>query len=133
MVLEALCLRLPFLDLALAGVLLNPVPVKAKSETPSSRALRGVVTPLAMLDLGESRCAADLAKWEARFPLYNDLECFSGVNGEESSPAGAAAEDRCLGEGVRGMRPPAVRVEKSPVWDLTGVDIAAVAIVKRGS
>lgn len=35
---------------------------------------------------------------------------------------------RVLGEGVSGMRPPAVRVEKMPWWLLRGVDIAAVAI-----
>ena len=33
------------------------------------------------------------------------------------------------GEGVKGMRPPAVRVEKSPLWDFMGVD-TAVAIVQ---
>jgi hypothetical protein len=31
--------------------------------------------------------------------------------------------------GVRGIRPPAVREEKSPVWDLRGVDTDAVAMV----
>ena len=34
------------------------------------------------------------------------------------------------GDGVSGIRPPAVRDEKSPLWDLTGVDIAAVDIMK---
>ena len=33
-----------------------------------------------------------------------------------------------LGEGVRGIRPPAVFDEKIPRWVLTGVDTAAVAI-----
>lgn len=33
------------------------------------------------------------------------------------------------GEGVRGMRPPAVRVENMPAWLLRGVDTEGVAIV----
>ena len=50
------------------------------------------------------------------------------MNGDESTlPAAAAA--RCRGEGVRGIRPPAVREEKSPVWDLIGVDTDTEAIV----
>lgn len=36
---------------------------------------------------------------------------------------------RVRGEGVRGMRPPAVRVEKMPVWLFNGVDTEEVAIV----
>lgn len=36
---------------------------------------------------------------------------------------------RWRGDGVKGMRPPAVREEKSPLWDLRGVDTAADAIV----
>lgn len=40
-----------------------------------------------------------------------------------------AARER--GEGVRGIRPPAVRVEKIPVWDFTGVQIVTVAIVEQ--
>lgn len=39
-----------------------------------------------------------------------------GVKGEVML---LAAQER--GEGVRGIRPPAVRVEKIPVWDFTGV------------
>lgn len=133
-VLVDFCLRGPFLDLAELGVL-APVPVSVKSETPSSRARRGVATPLAMLDFGESRCdalEADL-KCEDRFPPYVDLPdlmlwlsytLLSGVNGEELLTA-----CRARGDGVRGIRPPAVRVEKSPVWDFIGVDIA-VAILQ---
>jgi len=34
-----------------------------------------------------------------------------------------------LGEGVRGIRPPAVRVEKMLWWLLSGVDTATEAIV----
>ena len=36
---------------------------------------------------------------------------------------------RVRGEGVNGIRPPAVRVENMPVWDLMGVD-TAVAILQ---
>lgn len=35
---------------------------------------------------------------------------------------------RPRGEGVRGNRPPAVLVEKIPVWVLTGVDTVGVAM-----
>lgn len=45
-----------------------------------------------------------------------------GVNGELFDVARE-------GEGERGTRPPAVRVEKIPAWDLTGVCTTAVAIV----
>ena len=41
----------------------------------------------------------------------------------------AALDVDCLGEGVRGIRPPAVREEKSPLWDLSGVDTDAVAMM----
>lgn len=84
------------MDLALEGVLVWPVPTSVKSDTPSSRAFRGVATLRAMLDLGESRCEDfefDLAKCEDRFPPYTDLpdgrhasrldDCLSGVKGEE--------------------------------------------------
>jgi hypothetical protein len=48
------------------------------------------------------------------------------VNGDELLFDNAAV--RVRGEGVNGIRPPAVRVEKSPAWDFMGVD-TAVAIV----
>ena len=51
----------------------------------------------------------------------------SGVNGEELLFAIAAV--RVRGDGVKGIRPPAVRVEKSPMWDFIGVD-TAVAILQ---
>jgi hypothetical protein len=58
-----------FLDLELEGVL-TPVPTSVKSETPSSRARRGVATTRAMFDLGESLCVLDedLVKCAERFP-----------------------------------------------------------------
>ena len=34
-----------------------------------------------------------------------------------------------LGDGVNGMRPPAVLVEKMPWWLLRGVDTVAVAMI----
>ena len=109
--------RGPFLDRELAGVL-HPVPVSVKSETPSSRARRGVCAFLAIFDFGESRCEgleADLVKIDVKFPLYIGLEVFSdaflsGVNGEEPL-LNANVVVRVRGEGVNGMRPPAVRVE----------------------
>lgn len=37
------------------------------------------------------------------------------------------------GDGVRGMRPPAVLLEKRPRWLFDGVETEAVAIVMRNS
>ena len=37
---------------------------------------------------------------------------------------------RVRGEGVKGIRPPAVRAEKMPWWLFKGVDTDAVAIVQ---
>ena len=52
------------------------------------------------------------------------------MNGDESRFTATLVTDaRWRGEGVKGMRPPAVRVEKSPAWDLIGVDTDAVAMV----
>jgi hypothetical protein len=83
--------------------------------------------PLAMLDFGESRCDgldADFVKCDDRFPPYVDFEdvlthslsdvFLSGVNGEELLLL-ATVVVRVRGEGVNGIRPPAVRVEKSPL------------------
>ena len=96
-----------------------------------------------MLDFGESRCdvlEADLAKCDVRFPPYVDLDdlklslshvFLSGVNGDELLLFDIAAW-RARGEGVKGIRPPAVRVEKSPVWDFIGVDTAVAILQYRG-
>jgi hypothetical protein len=35
------------------------------------------------------------------------------------------------GDGVKGIRPPAVRVENMPVWDLIGVDTAVAMLQYR--
>jgi hypothetical protein len=51
----------------------------------------------------------------------------SGVKGEELLLFDIVAA--CWrGEGVKGIRPPAVRVEKSPAWDLMGVDTAVAML-----
>ena len=91
---------------------------------------------LAMLDFGESRCdlEVDLEKCEVKFPPYVDLDLMSsepflsGVNGDEWLLK-ANVEVLVRGEGVKGIRPPAVRVENMPMWDLRGVD-TAVAILQ---
>lgn len=68
---------------------------------------------------------------EALEPRQSLLPEPSGVYGEELRFTGTVVVvDCCRGDGVSGMRPPAVRVENSPLWDLMGVDIAAVDIVK---
>lgn len=139
-VLVVFCRRGPLLDRLLAGVLHpGPVPASVKSETPSSRARRGVRVSLAMLDFGESRWVVletDLAKCEERLPPYVEdgrvvsiSDAFlSGVNGEGVLLlATPTVLER--GEGVNGIRPPAVREEKSPMWDFIGVD-TTVAILQ---
>ncbi len=115
------------------------MPVSVKSETPSSKARRGVCALLAMFDFGESRCdvlEADFAKCDDRFPPYVDLDdlmlsfsmvFLSGVKGDELLFDNVVV--RLRGEGVRGIRPPAVREENIPIWDFIGVD-TAVAIVQ---
>ena len=93
-----------------------------------------------MLDFGESRCAvleADFENCDDKFPPYVVFEdalmvspskvFLSGVNGEELLNDSAVVCAR--GDGVNGIRPPAVRVENMPIWDLTGVD-TAVAILQ---
>ena len=91
---------------------------------------------LAMLDFGESRCdlEVDFAKCDDKFPPYVDLDLMSsdpflsGVNGDDWLLK-TSVVFLARGEGVRGIRPPAVRVENMPMWDLRGVD-TAVAIVQ---
>jgi hypothetical protein len=134
-----LCRRGPFLALLLAGVLVQPVPVRVKSETPSSRARRGVAVALAMFDFGESRCdvlEADFEKCEERLPPYVDVDArmlsflddgLSGVKGDELLTAKVIV--RARGDGVRGILPPAVLDENMPACDLMGVH-TAVAIVQ---
>lgn len=132
------CRRGPLRDLLLAGVL-RPVPVSVKSDTPSSRARRGVWVLLAILDFGESRCLDDVfAKCDDRFPPYDDFEdilfplsdFLSGVKGDEWLLI-AKVVIRVRGEGVNGIRPPAVRVENMPVWDFMGVDTAVAMLQYR--
>jgi hypothetical protein len=124
-VLVDFCRRGPFLALLLAGVFVQPVPVRVKSETPSSRARRGVCVARAMFDFGESRWVVlelDFEKCEERLPPYVDLvdartlSCWevglSGVKGEELLTARVIV--RARGEGVRGILPPAVLEENMP-------------------
>ncbi len=57
--------------------------------------------------------------------------CLGGVKGEErGSVLLARLAVRVRGDGVSGIRPPAVRVEKMPWWLLRGVDTEAVAILQ---
>jgi hypothetical protein len=52
-----------------------------------------------------------------------------GVKGEDPFEARLARLVALVrGEGVKGIRPPAVFVEKRPLWLLRGVEIVAVAI-----
>lgn len=54
-----------------------------------------------------------------------------GVNGDEVFETLVARLVVLVrGDGVSGIRPPAVRVEKIPWWLFNGVDTEAVAIVK---
>jgi hypothetical protein len=58
------------------------------------------------------------------------MDSRAGVEGEELvDRLVAALVARARGEGVRGIRPPAVLVENRPTWLLDGVEICAVAIV----
>lgn len=133
----------------------EPVPVSAHSDTPRSR--RSGERDLAMLDLGEvaalgwgavtvmaaAAAARDLEDLDEAETLrdskaaISELDlvglrstCHSGswwrVRGGVKGELLAAA--RARGEGVRGMRPPAVREEKREECDLRGVCTAAVAI-----
>lgn len=62
--------------------------------------------------------------------LYIDRSGRGGVNGDEAvGTLVGALVVRALGDGVRGMRPPAVFDENRPVWLLRGVDTCIEAIV----
>ena len=78
-----------------------------------------------MFDLGESRWAdldADLAKYEDKLPYVDWLAtreesavCLGGVKGEEWLDVDVARlVVRVTGDGVSGMRPPAVFDENRP-------------------
>jgi len=60
------------------------------------------------------------------------VDCLGGVKGELvfAETVVARLVVRVRGDGVRGIRPPAVRVEKRPWWDFRGVDTDADAILK---
>lgn len=121
-----------FLDFSLDGVVvaLWPVPVNVQSETPRSRCL-GECLPFAMLDFGVCAYAnfdtdldTDRENIVVVSVLYIDRSGRGGVKGDEFvETLVAALAVLVLGEGVNGMRPPAVLDEKMPVWLLRGVDI----------
>jgi len=104
----------------------GPVPVRVKSETALSTFF-GVLR--AMFDFGESRTEVLEMALEKR-------GVYVFVNKDSGFSAGAMGEKLgwtmllvlLLGEGVRGIRPPAMRVEKMLWWLLIGVD-TAVAIL----
>ena len=61
---------------------------------------------------------------------HTSVACLGGVKGDDWLEALVARlVVRVRGDGVRGMRPPATRVEKMPWWLLAGVDTDADAIV----
>ena len=126
-----------FLLLLLDGVCptIGPVPVSAQSETPSSRC-RGEFLALAMFDFGESLKAfeEDRANCDGGLAAYGCESCLlsarGGVNGDEWLEVFMARLVVLVrGDGVSGIRPPAVRVENMPWWLLRGVDTLAEAIV----
>jgi hypothetical protein len=104
---------------ALGVLVVLPVPVSVHSDTARSATRRGELTR-AMFDLGESRAVLEMERWmrDMKLPPWIDsCACASGV---------------CVrgvrGEGVNGIRPPAVRVEKTEERLLTGVKTAGLAI-----
>lgn len=101
-----------------------PVPVSAKSLTPRSSRLGDDLEACAMLDFGESRTLvleAERVKREKRL----DGLWIDSWREEASTLCCRRAEE---GEGVRGVRPPAKRVEKMPSRRLMGVITERVAI-----
>lgn len=83
-----------------------------------------------MFDFGDSRWAGflevDRARCAMKLPLYVDLDFASGVKGEV-----LITIPDWRGEGVSGIRPPAVRLENSALCDLIGVDTVAVAMTSN--
>lgn len=72
----------------------------------------------------------DLEKTVVVSVLYIDRSGRGGVKGDEfTETLVAALAVRPLGEGVSGMRPPAVLDENRPVWLFIGVDTCVAAIV----
>ena len=78
-----------------------------------------------MLDLGEFRCAgrrADVDQSEVTLALHEDCDVAralaDGLGGVKGDGAREMFDARLVvlvrGDGVRGMRPPAIRVEKIP-------------------
>ena len=111
---------LSFLDFSLEGVALvaGPVPVKVQSDTPSSSCF-GDSLLRAILDLGElayanfdtEREAERAKKADGSLDLWIESPR-GGVEGEQLLEVMLVV--RVWGDGVRGMRPPAVLVLKMP-------------------
>jgi hypothetical protein len=120
-------LRNPPSFLALEGVFVDvvlQVPVNDHSDTPSSRR-RGEFATRAMLDLGESRIDVlemDRVNLDMRLPPWIDSRA-PGTSG--------VCVRGVWGEGVNGIRPPAVRVEKMDERVLTGVKTAGLAMTAQ--
>jgi hypothetical protein len=75
-----------------------------------------------MFDFGESRVALEMERWKRfirlpPFPWIDSCACTSGV-----------WVRGVRGEGVKGIRPPAARVEKTADRLLTGVKTATLAM-----
>ena len=127
-----------FFDLSRTGVevVLGPVPVNVHSDTPRSRCL-GECLLLAIFDLGDCAYAnfdtereTDREKRLEGSGLCIDCEGRGGVKGEELVETFVATLVVLVrGEGVRGILPPAVLVEKMPWWLFRGVATVGVAIV----
>ena len=94
-----------------------PVPVSDHSETPSSNR-RGELR--AMLDLGESRVVLETERWMRAMKLPPWIDSCASASGVWLRGV--------RGEGVKGIRPPAARVEKTDERLLTGVKTAGLAM-----
>lgn len=111
------------------------MPVNVQSETPRSKCF-GDCLPLAMFDLGDCAYAnldtdldTDLENMDVASCLCIDRSGRGGVYGDEFMETFVAALAALVrGDGVSGIRPPAVLVENMPWWVLRGVD-TWVAIV----
>ena len=111
-----------FLDFSLEGVpdVLGPVPVNVQSETPRSNPF-GDCLDLAMFDFGElayvnleTDLEIDREKKVEGSDLWMDCSFRNGVEGDEVADTFDKLVVLWLGDGVRGILPPAVLVEKRP-------------------
>lgn len=111
---------LSFFDLAgVLVVVVVPVPVSDHSDTPSSNR-RGDCVMRAMFDFGESCVFLEIERWKRDMRLPPWIDSCAWTSGVWVLGV--------RGEGVNGIRPPAVRVEKTEERLLTGVNTAALAM-----